>query len=403
VDEHARRPDPSAARRSGNGQVNGPRRPEAGDRPGYSHELASPHDLGGANGSYARPGRHRVEEPGSPAPATYWVSDAPYEDETRMPRRRDDRRNGGVPRDPRLSHAAPPAGLPARRDDDWPTGYLAHPAAPAPPVSYPPTVYQQRLPVSAASYPLASYQQPPSPAVPHSDAVGRSRQRVRGMNAALETGVAGVGEMVPARQPARPRQMIVAVLVAAVGLVAGLLTYRSLASGPVSFGGEVVPFHVYALSFGGTGTVTAVKVDSGDSVTAGEVLATQNSSLAQANLQEAKDAEAAAAAALYADEHPQQSSVTREQDAVASAQASLASATARASGTEARDNVTVSESQQAVTEDTAAYSSQCGNTSGSTSCKALAAKLAAARQQLAQAQAAAAADLTAGQQQEQAA
>jgi multidrug resistance efflux pump len=58
------------------------------------------------------------------------------------------------------------------------------------------------------------------------------------------------------------------------------------------------------------------------------VLATQNASLAQADLQEAKDSQAAAAAALYADEHPQQSSVAREQDAVASAKHRLAAAKA---------------------------------------------------------------------------
>lgn len=403
VEEDGRRPDPSAARRAGNGQVNGPRWPGPGDQPEYSHDLASPYELGPADGSYAWPDRHRVEGTGAPAPATYWVYDARYEDEIGMPRDRDDRHNGGLPHDPRLPRAAPaasPARPPARLNDDWPARYQARPA---PPASYPPTAYQERLPVSAARYPLASYQQPPGPVVPQDGAVSRSSQRVRGMNAALETGVAGVGEMAPARQPARPRQMVVAVLVAAVGLVAGVLTYKSLASGPESFSGEVVPAHVYALSFGDTGTVTAVKVDAGDRVTAGEVLATQNSTLAQANLQEAKDAEAAAAAAVYADEHPQQADVTREQDAVASAQASLASATARASSTEARDNVTVSQSQQAVSEDAAAYNSQCGNASGSTSCKALATKLAAAKQQLAQAQAAAAADLTAGQQQEQAA
>src|SRR5579875_1649559 len=102
--------------------------------------------------------------------------------------------------------------------------------------------------------------------------VTRPRERVRGMNAALETGIAGVGELAPARQPARPRQMVVAVLVAAAGLAAAVLTYKSLASGPVSFGGEVVPQHVYALSFGTTGTVTAVKVRAGQHVTAGEVL-----------------------------------------------------------------------------------------------------------------------------------
>jgi multidrug resistance efflux pump len=223
------------------------------------------------------------------------------------------------------------------------------------------------------------------------------------MNAALEAGVAGVGEMVPARQPARPRQMLLAVLLAAVGLVAGVLTYRSLVSSPVSFGGEVVPSHVYALSFGGAGTITAVKVHAGDRVTAGEVLATEDNSLAQANLQQARDAAAAAAAALYADQHPQQWGVTRESDAVASAQASLARATARASSTNSRDSQIVTQRQQAVNQDAAALASQCGTATGSTTCQALAAKLTAAKQELALAQAAAAADRTAGQQEQQSA
>jgi multidrug resistance efflux pump len=225
------------------------------------------------------------------------------------------------------------------------------------------------------------------------------------MNAALETGVAGVGEMAPARQPARPRQMLIAVLVAVVGLAAGGLTYKSLASGPMSFGGEVVPTHVYALSFGGTGTITAVKVDAGDSVSAGEVLATQNDSLAQANLQEANDAKAAAAAALYVDEHPDQSSLATSDDSVAAAQANLTSVTARASSAQSHDNENISERQQAVTADTAEYNSQCGSASASPSstCKALAAKVASDKQMLTQAQDVAAADLTAGQLQEQAA
>ena len=154
------------------------------------------------------------------------------------------------------------------------------------------------------------------PAGQQNGTVSRPRQWFRGMNAALETGVAGVGEMAPARQPARPRQMVLAVVVAIIGLAAGALTYKSLATGSVSFSGEVVPTHVYALSFGAAGTTTAVKVDAGDHVSAGQVLATQDNGLARANLQAARDAQAAAAAALYADEHPQRSSVTREQDAV---------------------------------------------------------------------------------------
>jgi multidrug efflux pump subunit AcrA (membrane-fusion protein) len=252
-------------------------------------------------------------------------------------------------------------------------------------------------------YPPVSYQQAPSPAVPQSNAVSQSRERVRGMNAALETGVAGVGELAPLRQPVRPRQMAAAVLIAGIGLMAGVMTYKSLAAAPVSFGGEVVPTHVYALSFGATGTVTAVKVNAGEHVTVGEVLATQNASLAQANLQEAKDAQAAAAAALYTDKHPQQSSLTREQDAVASAQTTLTNVTARASSADSRNNEIVAERQQAVNSDAASYSSQCSSSTTSSTCQALAAKLAAAKQALAQAQAAAATAHGAGQQQEQSA
>jgi multidrug resistance efflux pump len=149
------------------------------------------------------------------------------------------------------------------------------------------------------------------------------------MNAALESGVAGVGEMAPARKPARPRQLILAVLLAVAGVVAGVLTYKSLVSSPVSLSGEVVPTRVYPLSFGTTGTITAVKIRAGQHVTAGEVLATQNGALAQANLQEANASAAAAAAALQADQHPQPGVVVQPA-AVATARQRLAAARAQA-------------------------------------------------------------------------
>jgi multidrug efflux pump subunit AcrA (membrane-fusion protein) len=299
--------------------------------------------------------------------------------------------------------ALPPQ--PPARLDDWSVGYQGGPPVLPAGVRYPPAVYQETYPIGvpAAGYELASVERPASLAVPQSGAVSRSQERVRGMNAALETGVAGVGELAPARRPAHPRQMVLAVLVAAAGLVAGVLTYKSLVSGAVSFGGEVVPAHVYALSVAATGTITAVKVGPGEHVTAGEVLATQADGLALANLQEAKDAEAAASSAVYVDQHPHQSNVTSQRDAVASAQASLASVTARVSSTDSRDNAMVSERQQAVNSDAAAYSSQCGSSTASSTCQALATALATAKGELAEAQAAAAADRTAGQQQQQSA
>jgi multidrug efflux pump subunit AcrA (membrane-fusion protein) len=314
-----------------------------------------------------------------------------------------------VRRDPRLPHGAPvrpaTAEAPDRYDDYWLAGSRTRPPAPSRPLSYPPVVYQGsvRIPVPGERHLPAARQERAIPAAPRNGTVSRSRERVRGMNAALETGVAGVGEMAPARQPARPRQMIVAVVVAVVGLAAGVLTYKSLASGPVSFSGEVVPTHVYALSFGAAGTVAAVKVHAGQHVTAGQILATQDGGLARANLQAANDAQAAAAAALYADQHPQQSAVTREQDAVAAAQASLASVTSRASGTDSHDNEIVSQRQQAVTLDKANITSQCGTATTTPACQALAAKLATVKQELAQAQATAGSAHQVGQQQEQAA
>lgn len=392
VDNEAGWPDPAEPGRS---RVNGSGRPGSEDWYGYPEGVALRQDPGVDDGRDSRRGRHRGGRTGPPPRVTLWS----YQADDQSLDGHGARRDGGPPLDPRFRDDTPPtpwaARPPARRDHYRPA---------PPPVRYSSAVYRDRPPVPASpANGLPVTRRPAVPAMPPAGAVSRPRERVRGMNAALETGVAGVGEMAPARQPARPRQIVVAALVAAAGLVAGVLTYRSLVFGPVSFGGEVVPQHVYALSFGATGTVTAVKVHAGQHVSAGEVLATQSASLARANLQAAKDAQAAAAAALYADEHPQQSSVTREQDAAASAQAALSNATARASSTQSHDAMMVSDHQQAVTEDQSAYAGQCASSTLSGACQSLAAKLTTAKRELAQAQATAAADQAAGQQQEQSA
>ena len=359
---------------NGRGQLNESVRYDPDVRYGDPSAAGGPDRAGVSNGSDLRHGRHHSGRGVPPARATFWGYPG-YEEQA------------PVRRDPRLPYGAPVRPAPSR------------------PLSYPPVVHQESVQIAVPDerHLPAARQGRAIPAVPQNGAVSRPRERVRGMNAALETGVAGVGEMAPARQPARPRQMVLAVVVAIIGLAAGALTYKSLATGSVSFSGEVVPTHVYALSFGAAGTITAVKVDAGDHVSAGQVLATQDNGLARANLQAARDAQAAAAAALYADEHPQQSNVTREQDAVTAAQTSLTGATARASATDGRDKGIISQRQQAVTLDKAALASQCGTATTSATCQALAANLSTAQQRLTQAQTAAAADRQAGQQQEQAA
>ena len=83
---------------------------------------------------------------------------------------------------------------PDRLDDYWLAGSRASPPVPSRPSDYPPVGYQEsfRVPVPEESYLPATRRAQAVPAVSHNGVV-RPRERVRGMNAALETGVAGVG------------------------------------------------------------------------------------------------------------------------------------------------------------------------------------------------------------------
>ena len=110
--------------------------------------------------------------------------------------------------------------------------------------------------------------------------------------------------------------MVVAVVVAVVGLAAGALTYKSLASGPVSFSGEVVPTHVYALSFGAAGTVAAVKVHAGQHVTAPARYSPPRTAAWPGPIfRRPRTRRPPRRRRCTPTQHPQQSAVTREQDA----------------------------------------------------------------------------------------
>src|SRR5579863_9132879 len=90
----------------------------------------------------------------------------------------------------------------------------------------------------------------------------------RGMNAALASGEAGVGEIKPARSPLKVTQLLVALLVAVVGATVGFMTYRAVASPTQSFTGEVTPASTYNLDFPATGIVATLTVHTGDHVKA---------------------------------------------------------------------------------------------------------------------------------------
>ena len=244
------------------------------------------------------------------------------------------------------------------------------------PLSYPPVVYQEsvQIPVPDERHLPAARQGHAIPAVPQNGTVSRPRQRVRGMNAALETGVAGVGEMAPARQPARPRQMVLAVVVAIIGLAAGALTYKSLATGSVSFSGEVVPTHVYALSFGRRHDHGGQSTPATTSARPGARHPGQRPG--PANLR--RRMPRPPAAALYADEH--RSGPASPGTGRGHGGADLPDRRHRSRVSHGRPRkAIISQRQQAVTLDKRRWP-PCGTATTSATCQALAAKLSTAQQ-----------------------
>jgi multidrug efflux pump subunit AcrA (membrane-fusion protein) len=104
------------------------------------------------------------------------------------------------------------------------------------------------------------------------------------MAAAMTASGGGVGEFKPVRSPLRPRQFIIAIIVVAAGTVASVLGYHAVAGQPGSFSGQVTPAHAYFLNFANNGAIQTVDVRPGQSVKAGQVLATQNGNVEKARV-----------------------------------------------------------------------------------------------------------------------
>ncbi|HJP76933.1 MAG TPA: biotin/lipoyl-binding protein [Pseudonocardiaceae bacterium] len=195
-----------------------------------------------------------------------------------------------------------------------------------------------------------------------------TQDRVRGMNAAFTTGQAGVGEMTPAKAPLRPRRLLVALLVAVAAAGLSVLTYRAVAAQPSSFSGQVTPAHTYYLNFVRDGVIKATNVKAGQQVKAGQVLATQDSTIDQANLTAAQAEVSADNAELAADQTPpsnteqqsrNQTELAKAQQAVANAQAALTLAQNNAQNSVAAQGTVVTGKQSVLAADTARYNTSC--------------------------------------------
>jgi multidrug efflux pump subunit AcrA (membrane-fusion protein) len=208
------------------------------------------------------------------------------------------------------------------------------------------------------------------------------RIRARGMNAALASGEAGVGEMNPARSPMRPRQFGVALAAAVVGGGLGMFTYHAVAHTQSSYSGQVAPAQTYYLDFAADGTVLTLDVQPGTHVTKGQVLATQNSGVAQADLSAAQAAVTADQAVVAADAAPQtgagaqaaaELSVTQANAAVSAAQSALGLQQNSAQHTISAQTALVGSAQNAYSTDSAHYASDCTDTADTASSGAAAA------------------------------
>lgn len=206
--------------------------------------------------------------------------------------------------------------------------------------------------------------------------MARPSRPVRGMNAALAGGEAGVGEIRPARSPMGLWRVALALVLAVAATFAGIRTYQAVASRPVTFSGQVTPAHAYYLNFPNTGTVETLTVKPGDHVTAGQVLATQVSSVAAANLAAAQAAVDAETALLAEDGNPAttadrqargQLDIAKAEAAADSTRSALALAQVSTENAIAAQNSVISADQAALDDETARLTRSCPATAAAAS------------------------------------
>ncbi len=199
-------------------------------------------------------------------------------------------------------------------------------------------------------------------------------EKIRGMNASLVTSDDGalgpLSERDPGRMHISRRQIVFGLVLLLLAAVATVLTVQSITSGEASFPAVVSTSKTYDLNFADTAKVTSVKVKVGQTVTAGEVLATQDASLLVAQLFDEEAVVQADKEALVQAGAPSLTSGQVEQDSLQAAQAqtALTNAQANLNATKGTTAANVSAAQTALTTaesqattDLALYTQACPN------------------------------------------
>jgi multidrug efflux pump subunit AcrA (membrane-fusion protein) len=194
-------------------------------------------------------------------------------------------------------------------------------------------------------------------------------EKVRGMNASLTNSEgSALTERDPGRLHITRRQIAFAVVLAVLGAIAAIFTVESVTSGDASFPAVVNTSKVYDMTFPTTAEVTAISVKVGQRVSAGQVLARQDTSTLQTQLAADEALVKADKVALTQTTAPQLTPAQHEQftlqvqqaqTALSNAKATLASTTVSAKAAVVDADAAVTSSQDLATTDTSRYAEAC--------------------------------------------
>jgi len=198
----------------------------------------------------------------------------------------------------------------------------------------------------------------------------RPKEKVRGMNAALAAGGAGLVES--DRHPVHitRREVAFAVALTLTAIVVAIFTFGALRSSSDTFPAAVAPSTSVDLNFAGTGNVANIAVRPGQVVRAGDVLAAQDTAVLEANIAAATALVRADQAAVDQAQAPQvpgpqqtqtQIQVLQAQASVAKAQQAVASARNVGQASVNASQAVVASDQGIVSADSARLAQACPN------------------------------------------
>lgn len=214
------------------------------------------------------------------------------------------------------------------------------------------------------------------PTLPQPERGTGKAEKVRGMNASLSAaangGGGGGGGVLKERDPTRlhitRRQIALALVLALAGVIAAIYTVNAETAGAATYPAAVTSSKVYDLNFANSGKVESLLVSVGQRVSAGQVLARQDTTALQAQVSADQAvvkadqqvvSEGVAPQLTPAQQQNDAIKVQQAQTALSNAQSALTSAEATGKASVAQAQASVTAAQQLAQSDAARYNATC--------------------------------------------